>query len=93
MSPVARGVSGRPGSIDEVRMRRPAVIDAHVERTICAPWGLHGGQDALANRISITRDDGKVKRFLNGKTKPTEIDKGDGFTIEDCGRRRILEPV
>jgi N-methylhydantoinase B len=66
-------------------MRRPATIHAHVERTICAPWGLHGGADALANRIFITRENGEVERFPTGKIKPTEIDKGDGFTVETGG--------
>ena len=83
---------GGLGVSNEVRMRRPATIDAHVERTICAPWGLHGGQDALANRISITRDDGKVERFPTGKIKPTEINKGDGFTVETAGGGGFWSP-
>ncbi len=76
---------GGLGVSNEVRMRRPATIHAHVERTICAPWGLHGGEDALANRIFITRENGEVKRFPTGKINPTEIDKGDGFTVETGG--------
>ena len=76
---------GGLGVSNEVRMRRPATIDAHVERTICAPWGLHGGNDALANRIYIRRDDGEIENFPTGKIKPTEIEKGDGFTVETAG--------
>jgi N-methylhydantoinase B len=76
---------GGLGVSNEIRMRRPATIHAHVERTICAPWGLHGGRDALANRIFIRRDDGVVENFPTGKIKPTEIDKGDGFTVETAG--------
>src|SRR6185436_11455658 len=76
---------GGLGVSNEIRMRRPATIHAHVERTICAPWGLHGGKDALANRIFIRRDDGVVENFPTGKIKPTEIDKGDGFTVETAG--------
>jgi N-methylhydantoinase B len=83
---------GGLGVSNEVRMRRPATIDAHVERTICAPWGLHGGMDALANRISITRDDGKVEGFPTGKIKPTEINKGDGFTVETAGGGGFWSP-
>jgi N-methylhydantoinase B len=76
-----------------VRMRRPATIHAHVERTICAPWGLHGGKDALANRIFITREDGEVKRFPTGKINPSEIDKGDGFTVETAGGGGFWSPL
>ena len=84
---------GGLGVSNEVRMRRPATIHAHVERTICAPWGLHGGKDALANRIFITREDGKVKRFPTGKINPTEIDKGDGFTVETAGGGGFWSPL
>jgi N-methylhydantoinase B len=76
---------GGLGVSNEVRMRRPATIHAHVERTICAPWGLHGGKDARANRIFITRENGKIDRFPTGKINSTEIDKGDGFTVETGG--------
>ena len=31
------------------------------------------------------RDDGVVENFPTGKIKPTEIDKGDGFTVETAG--------
>src|SRR5258705_402105 len=62
-----------------------ALAPACPERTICAPWGLHGGKDALANRISIERKDGTVEKFPTGKIKPTEIDAGDSFLIETAG--------
>jgi N-methylhydantoinase B len=84
---------GGLGVSNEVRMRKPATIHAHVERTICAPWGLHGGKDALANRISIRRHDGTVERFPTGKIKPTEIDKGDGFLIETAGGGGFSNPL
>jgi N-methylhydantoinase B len=76
---------GGLGVLQEVRMRRPATIYSRMERTICAPWGLHGGKAALANRISIVRDDGKSERFPTGKIKPTELAEGDGFLIETAG--------
>ena len=84
---------GGLGVSNEVRMRRPATIHAHVERTICAPWGLNGGKDALANRIFITHEDGNVKRFPTGKINPTEIDKGDGFTVETAGGGGFWSPA
>jgi N-methylhydantoinase B len=84
---------GGLGVSNEVRMRRPATIHAHVERTICPPWGLHGGEDALANRIFITREDGEVKRFPTGKINPTEIDKGDSFTVQTAGGGGFWSPL
>jgi N-methylhydantoinase B len=74
-------------------MRRPATIHAHVERTVCAPWGLHGGKDALANRISIRRSDGKIERFPTGKIRPTELAEGDGFLIETAGGGGFWNPL
>ncbi|HMA79895.1 MAG TPA: hydantoinase B/oxoprolinase family protein, partial [Candidatus Binatia bacterium] len=54
---------GGLGVAQEVRMRKPATIFSRMERTLCPPWGLHGGKAALANRISILRNDGKVEKF------------------------------
>jgi N-methylhydantoinase B len=83
---------GGLGVMQELRMRRPATIHAHLERTICAPWGLHGGKDALANRISIVRRDGTVQNFATGKIHPTEIEAGDGFVIETGGGGGFWDP-
>jgi N-methylhydantoinase B len=84
---------GGLGVANEVRMRRTATIHAHVERTICAPWGLHGGRDALANRVTIRRKDGEVEKFPSGKIKPTEIDAGDAFLIETAGGGGFWNPL
>src|SRR5262244_3804958 len=84
---------GGLGVANEVRMRRTATIHAHVERTICAPWGLHGGKDALANRISVSRKDGAVEKFPTGKIKPMEIDTGDSFLIETAGGGGFWSPL
>jgi len=84
---------GGLGVSNEVIMRKPATIHAHVERTICAPWGLHGGKDGLANRISIGRNSGSIERFPTGKIKPTEIEKGDGFLIETAGGGGFWNPL
>src|SRR3990170_4202962 len=84
---------GGLGVSNEVRMRRPATIHAHVERTICAPWGLNGGKDALANRIFIRRGNGAVENFPTGKIKPTEIEKGDGFTVQTGGGGGFWNPL
>jgi N-methylhydantoinase B len=84
---------GGLGVSNEVRMRRPATIHAHVERTICAPWGLHGGTDALANRIFISRDNSGVETFPTGKIHPTELATGDSFTVETAGGGGFWSPL
>jgi len=84
---------GGLGVAQEVRMRKPATIFSRMERTLCPPWGLHGGKAALANRISILRNDGKVETFATGKIKPTELGAGDGFLIETAGGGGFWNPL
>jgi hypothetical protein len=38
-----------------------------MERTRSAPWGIHGGGDALPNRVSLITSDGNRVAFTNGK--------------------------
>jgi N-methylhydantoinase B len=84
---------GGLGVAQEVRMRQPATIYSRMERTICAPWGLHGGKEASANRISILRGNGAVEKFSTGKIKPTEIAAGEGFLIETAGGGGFWNPL
>jgi len=76
---------GGLGVAQQTHVRKTASIYSRMERTICAPWGLHGGKEALANRVSIVRSDGNIKRFPTGKFNPTEIAEGDGFLVETAG--------
>ena len=64
-----------------------------MERTICAPWGLHGGKESLANRVSIVQRDGTIKRFSTGKFNPTELAEGDGFLVETAGGGGFWNPL
>ena len=63
------------------------------KRTICAPWGLHGGGEALANRISIRRKNGTLEQFPTGKIKPTELEADDSFLIETAGGGGFWNPL
>ena len=76
---------GGLGVTQQVHMRKPANIYSRMERTICAPWGLHGGAEALANRISILRNDGATQKFPTGKIEPTDLADGEGFLVETAG--------
>jgi N-methylhydantoinase B len=69
-------------------------VQSAMERTICAPWGLHGGKDAVANRFSIVRKDGAVQKLPTGKTiGHVTLDPGDGFLVEVGGGGGFWNPL
>ena len=85
---------GGLGVAQEVRMLAPASVQSAMERTLCAPWGLHGGKDAMANRFSIVRKDGSVQRLPTGKTAGhVALEAGDGFLIEVGGGGGFWNPL
>ena len=85
---------GGLGVAQEVQMLAPASVQSAMERTRCAPWGLHGGKDAMANRFSIVRKDGSVQRLSTGKTAGhVALEAGDGFLIEVGGGGGFWNPL
>jgi len=84
---------GGLGVTQRVHVRKPATIDSRMERTICAPWGLHGGDSALANRIAILRNDDTTQKFPTGKIRPTDLAAGEGFLIETAGGGGFWSPL
>ena len=85
---------GGLGVAQEVRMRAPGSVQSAMERTLCAPWGLHGGKDALANRFSIVRKDGSVQRLPTGKTiGHVALEVEDGFLVEVGGGGGFGSPL
>ena len=84
---------GGLGVCQQVRMLSPATIYSRMERTICAPWGLHGGKPGQANRISVLRRDGTVQRFPTGKINPMELAEGEGFLVETAGGGGFWDPL
>jgi N-methylhydantoinase B len=85
---------GGLGVAQEVRMLVPASVQSAMERTLCPPWGLHGGRDAMANRFSIVRKDGSVQRLPTGKTVGhIGLDVGDGFLVEVGGGGGFWNPL
>jgi N-methylhydantoinase B len=76
---------GGLGVVQQVEVLAPAFYQTQVERTICAPWGLMGGSEALANRVAISRGDGTVQEFPTGKVNPTRLEPGDGFITQTGG--------
>jgi N-methylhydantoinase B len=85
---------GGLGVAQEVRMLSQGSVQSAMERTIYAPWGLHGGRDAMANRFSILRKDGLVQRLPTGKTvEHVALDVGDGFLVEVGGGGGFWNPL
>jgi N-methylhydantoinase B len=84
---------GGLGVAQQVELRVPAMYQAQVERTLCPPWGLDGGQDAQPNRVTITRKDGSLERFSTGKVNPTRLDAGDGYVTETGGGGGFWSPL
>jgi N-methylhydantoinase B len=79
---------GGLGVTQEVELRVPAMYQSQLERTLCAPWGLYDGLDALPNRVGIVRardQDGHVQRFPTGKVPPTRLEAGDRYLTEMGG--------
>ena len=93
--------SGGPGKFrgglgvsQEVRLLSPGSVLSAMERTMCAPWGLHGGKDALANRFSVVRKDGSVQKLATGKTAGhVTLEAGDGFLVEVGGGGGFWNPL
>jgi N-methylhydantoinase B len=85
---------GGIGVAQEVRMLAPGSVLSAMERTQCAPWGLHGGRDAQANRFSIVGKDGSIERLPTGKTiGHVTLDVDDGFLVEVGGGGGFWPPL
>jgi len=77
---------GGLGVSQEVRLLSAGSVLSAMERALCPPWGLHGGNAALANRFSVVRNDGSVESMSTGKTPGiVPLNEGDGFLIEVGG--------
>jgi N-methylhydantoinase B len=77
-----------------VRLLSQGSVLSAMERSLCAPWGLHGGKDALANRFSIVRKDGSAQKLATGKTAGhVTLEAGDGFLVEVGGGGGFWNPL
>lgn len=76
---------GGLGVVFEVESRVPARLNTFVERTRQPPWGLDGGEDALANRVSLVTAAGEDVGFSNGKVDSRPLAVGDRVVMETGG--------
>ena len=49
------------------------------------PWGLFGGHDALPNKLSVRRADGRIEEFPNGKVSMLKLAPGEAYSVEAGG--------
>jgi N-methylhydantoinase B len=85
---------GGLGVSQEVRLLAPGSVLSAMERTLCPPWGLHGGKEAMANRFSIVRKDDSIERLPTGKTiGHVTLQPGDGFLVEVGGGGGFGDPL
>jgi N-methylhydantoinase B len=84
---------GGLGVAQEVRLLASGNVLSAMERTLCAPWGLHGGRAAQANRFSVVRREGAIESFATGKTPGhVGLRAGDGFLVEVGGGGGFWNP-
>jgi N-methylhydantoinase B len=83
---------GGLGVIEDVEVTESTWYQSKLERTQCAPWGLFGGREALANRIGLIRRDGSIERFPSGKVSPMRLEPGDRTLIEVGGGGGFFSP-
>jgi len=67
------------------RMLGDVSLNTQMERTQCAPWGLFGGGDALPNRLSVLRLDGRTEVFPNGKVSNLKLAGGEAYVLDSGG--------
>ncbi len=76
-----------------VRVLGEMALNTRIERTHCPPWGLFGGHDALANKLSIRRADGTVEQMPNGKVSMLKLGPGEAYILESGGGGGYGDPL
>jgi len=85
---------GGLGVAQEVRVLSRGSVLSAMERSLCAPWGLYDGKEALANRFTVVRKDGSKEKMRTGKTPGiVPLDTGDGFIVEVGGGGGFWSPL
>ncbi|HEY7067635.1 MAG TPA: hydantoinase B/oxoprolinase family protein [Chloroflexota bacterium] len=76
-----------------VRVLGEMALNTRIERTQCAPWGLFGGRDALANKLSVRRADGSVEEMPNGKVSQLRLGPSETYILESGGGGGYGDPL
>jgi N-methylhydantoinase B len=76
---------GGLGTHKAVRFLGDLAFNSTIERTQCPPWGLEGGREALANKLTLRRADGSIETFPNGKLSAMRLGAGEAYIIDSGG--------
>ena len=83
------GGAGRfRGGVGAERVVRPLVdlrVTTHMDRTRCAPWGLMGGGEGAANRVSLRLDGALNDDLPNAKVISRQLKPGDQLIARGGG--------
>lgn len=76
---------GGLGVLQERQVLAPNKLNAQIERTEDAPWGLFDGRAGSANKLEIRRADGALERYPSGKVLDEELAVGDAYVLYSGG--------
>lgn len=76
---------GGPGLEKAYRMKVSGRLTTSIERTVCPPWGLDGGQPGATGRVEVLRADGSQQTLLKGETALAAGDRVLLFTAGGGG--------
>jgi N-methylhydantoinase B len=76
-----------------VRVTSELRLTSHIDRSLCAPWGLFGGLDALPNRIAIRRGQTLKEDFGNAKVYTLALAPGDAVVLRGGGGGGFGSPL
>jgi N-methylhydantoinase B len=83
------GGSGRNrgglGAEQVIMARAPVNIFTRIDRLHCAPWGLAGGGDGMANQVALRQDGREINDLPNGKLALQRLKPGDALTLRAGG--------
>jgi N-methylhydantoinase B len=70
----------------------PMTVATTMDRVRCAPWGLFGGKDALANSVALRRDGTWQYDLPTAKLSAQRLRPGDGFLLRSGGGGGFGDP-
>ena len=77
-----------------VRVTAPLTVNTNAERTLCAPWGLLGGRDALPNQMQVERADGTLENpQKHGKFNSIRLEPNDTMIVRTGGGGGFGDPA
>ncbi len=82
---------GGLGVVLTYRCLQKCKVNINLERTLNAPWGLHGGKDGKVNTAVIHRVDGRKQDVKKGTE--LDLDAGDRVTFETAGGGGYGDPA